>query len=133
MKKFLVIYLIFSFCASALPDSYTISLFQFGNLLSHFHDHNTADHHMTGISFLISHYFENHHHEHDHDKHHELPFNDQHNGIINASAQLPFILPHHFPPVADSTCTNRDLAIIVKSQPFHSGSYLDDIWQPPRA
>ncbi len=132
MKNWLVIYLIFSFSALTLPKSYTISIFQLGNFLTHFHDHKAEDNETNIISFLRAHYFEKHHHDANHEEHPELPFQHHARGIINIAAQLPFILPQLLPNVTYSTLTHSGNAMIANSQLIHSASYLDEIWQPPR-
>lgn len=132
MKYWLVTYLVFSFSALTLPKSYTISVLQLGNFLTHFHDHNAEDHETNFFSFLMAHYFEKHHHDASHEEHAQLPFQHHDSGIINVAAQLPFILPQLLPSGTYSTLTPSGNAMIANSQHIPSASYLDEIWQPPR-
>ena len=74
MNKWVILYLVFNVVAFAMPTGYTLSLFKFGGLISHFQDHKHALDEISFFSFLASHYLEKKHHQEGHSDHEKLPF-----------------------------------------------------------
>lgn len=133
MQKWIVLYLVFSVLAFALPTGYAIAVFKFGGLIAHYHDHRQDGPKSNFLSYLADHYLEEKHHDADHRDHENLPFHDHHGESVNFASQTPYT-----PPVLPSSLAAPKLIIqcdLVMTDITHcpTSSYLDDIWQPPKA
>lgn len=116
-----------------MPDSYTISIFKFGGLISHYYDHSQQDSECGFISFLAAHYLDKEHHESNHCEHEKLPFHDHHSEVVNFAPQSPSL-----PPVPPTTLNASKLMVqsaivIAENTTCPTSSFRGDIWQPPKA
>lgn len=129
MKKWLLIYLILNILASTLPGGYFVSILKLGNLIAHYHQHQSEEHESGIFKFLAAHYSDRQHHEEDHAEHEDLPF---HHDSQSFAPQSPFLLPQALTalPFAKHGIVSEKL--FPPSQQWLSIQFLSDIWQPPK-
>ena len=132
MTRCLVIFLVISIVASILPDCYLTSLFRFGDMLGHYHQHlHEADGGEQAFLDFFSEYLSCHtDHTEDASEPGEHPIQHRHGHQCFCS--LPLISV----PAPTCLCSLPEMTsgpLTVVPQPWASSTYLDDIWQPPRA
>ena len=129
MKKGLVLYIALNLFAGAMPDCYLLSAFSFGKIILHYQKH----HEESGIlDFLAQHYLDHSHSTEGPHDHQNLPFHHHHEGQqCFASSALFF---HQQATLqAPNTLFIASTPARLYDQPSLSASYLNEIWQPPRA
>ena len=110
------------------------TILKLGGGLHHFFHHIfTHKEKIDFVDFVKLHYSDNAHHEEDQSEHENLPFQHQHNGQQMQVLQFPFLLPQpaYFTPFQVNDNFNNPL--IFNHPIWHSTSFLDEIWQPPKA
>ncbi|MCF8244953.1 MAG: hypothetical protein K9J37_11190 [Saprospiraceae bacterium] len=134
MKKFLPIFLAFQILATSSPSNQGMqTIFKMGAFFHHFLHHLTCDQENIGIAgFVKLHYSDHHHHEADHNEHKNLPF-QHHHDHQNLAPQSPCLVPQYVGIGTLLTWKTFSSPVTGRSEHWHSSSYLDNIWQPPKA
>lgn len=133
MKKWILRYLVLNLLVFALPGSIPVSILKIGNLISHYQEHGQSNHSQTLFDFIASHYFDETHHNDQHADHSTLPFHSHHGESVSFAPQVPSLLPQQTIGLVFTKAIVHDTLLIKEVSSSLSSSYLDDIWQPPRA
>jgi hypothetical protein len=129
MKRGLVLYIALNLFAGALPDCYLISAASLGKIIFHYREH----HEESGLlDFLAQHYLDHSHTTQGPHDHQNLPFHHHHEGQQCFASSALFFHPQS-PFQAAHTVYIESTQARLYDQPSHSASYLNEIWQPPRA
>ena len=134
MKKILPIFLAFQILATSSPTNQGMqTLLKMGTFFHHFIHHVVCDQEKLGIGgYLELHYSDHEHHEADHHEHENLPFSHHHeHQSLNLQTLWLFAQHHEIPAFHHQIPTTTPLKFQMEH--WHSSSYLNDIWQPPKA
>lgn len=135
MKKHICIILAFQVLATSSPGGQGMhTLLKMGAFLQHFAHHILSHQENIGIlDFVHLHYSDHEHHDEDHAEHENLPFQHHHHDQQIQVVQSPCLLPQPIQIVAFQIVDDCSKSLIPHSQQRHSSSFLDNIWQPPKA
>lgn len=132
MKKWLLLYLVFSVLASSLPGSWLMLPVELACLYEHYRYHQEEEgEDYSFVDFWVAHYSAAHYAE-DPTHHKGLPFH-QHHDQVTLTPQVPFLLPQPHGIVL-AAVPDHGTGILISSSQFWSPKLLEgDIWQPPKA
>jgi hypothetical protein len=133
MQQIILKYLIFSLFATTLPSGSVVSVFEIGNLVEHFQQHQNEANGYDFGQFLAEHYSENQHKESD-AAHEKLPFHHHHQSdCCHFVAQTAVVLPPVFVNFIFERCAPAVSGkIVAHPHQAHSVHCAGKIWQPPK-
>lgn len=124
MKRFIAISFLFLFLTAntALGE-----ILRLPTLLKHYIQHEEKEN-TSFFEFLKLHYADKINHPDDHQNHHKLPFKTMDFHSLQVISQDVPVLISFAQIITDSIVIKN----AIRQQQFHSNSFLNNIWQPPR-